>query len=38
VTVDRLRLGTLGAAGITLGALLKPTRQIPDVTVAASPP
>jgi predicted dehydrogenase len=35
VTVDRLRIGTLGAARITPGALLKPARQIPDVTVAA---
>jgi predicted dehydrogenase len=35
VTVDRLRIGTLGAARITPGALLKPARQIPEVTVAA---
>jgi predicted dehydrogenase len=35
VTVDRLRIGTLGTARITPGALLKPARQIPDVTVAA---
>jgi predicted dehydrogenase len=35
VTVDRLRIGTLGAARITPGALLKPARRIPDVTVAA---
>ncbi len=33
--MDRLRTGTLGAARITPGALLKPARQIPDVTVAA---
>jgi predicted dehydrogenase len=35
VTVDRLRIGTLGAARITPGALIKPARQIPEVTVAA---
>jgi predicted dehydrogenase len=35
VTVDRLRIGTLGAARITPGALIKPARQIPGVTVAA---
>jgi predicted dehydrogenase len=33
--VDRLRIGTLGAARITPGALIKPARQIPEVTVAA---
>ncbi len=33
--MDRLRIGTLGAARITPGALLKPARQIPEVTVAA---
>jgi predicted dehydrogenase len=35
VTVDRLRIGTLGAARVTPSALLKPARQIPEVTVAA---
>jgi predicted dehydrogenase len=35
VTVDRLRIGTLGAARVTPGALIKPARQIPEVTVAA---
>jgi predicted dehydrogenase len=35
VTVDQLRIGTLGAARITPGALIKPARQIPEVTVAA---
>jgi predicted dehydrogenase len=33
--VDRLRIGTLGTARITPGALIKPARQIPEVTVAA---
>ncbi len=33
--MDRLRIGTLGAARITPGALIKPARQIPGVTVAA---
>ncbi len=33
--MDRLRIGTLGAARITPGALLKPARRIPDVTVDA---
>ncbi|MDX6334234.1 MAG: hypothetical protein QOG05_1574 [Streptosporangiaceae bacterium] len=33
--MDRLRIGTLGAARITPGALIKPARQIPEVTVAA---
>jgi predicted dehydrogenase len=33
--VDRLRIGMLGAARITPGALLKPARQIPEITVAA---
>jgi predicted dehydrogenase len=33
--VDRLRIGTLGAARITPSALIKPARQIPGVTVAA---
>jgi predicted dehydrogenase len=35
VTVDRLRIGALGAARITPGALIKPARQMPEVTVAA---
>ena len=33
--MDRLRIGTLGAARITSSALIKPARQIPEVTVAA---
>ena len=33
--MDRLRIGTLGAARVTPRALLKPARQIPEVTVAA---
>jgi predicted dehydrogenase len=33
--VDRLRIGTLGAARITPGALIKPARRVPEVTVAA---
>jgi predicted dehydrogenase len=35
VTVDRLRIGTLGAARVTPSALIKPARQVPEVTVAA---
>jgi predicted dehydrogenase len=35
VAVDRLRIGTLGAARITPSALIKPARQLPGVTVAA---
>jgi predicted dehydrogenase len=35
VTVDRLRIGTLGAARITRAALIKPARHTPEVTVAA---
>jgi predicted dehydrogenase len=35
VTVDRLRIGTLGAARITPAALIKPAHHIPEVTVAA---
>jgi predicted dehydrogenase len=33
--VSRLRIGTLGAARITPGALIKPARRVPEVTVAA---
>jgi predicted dehydrogenase len=33
--VDRLRVGTLGAARITPAALIKPARQVPEVTVTA---
>jgi predicted dehydrogenase len=33
--VDRLRIGTLGAARITPGALIKPARHVPEVTVTA---
>jgi len=33
--VDRLRIGTLGAARITPGALIKPARNVPEVTVTA---
>ncbi len=33
--MDRLRIGTLGAARITSSALIKPARQVPEVTVAA---
>ncbi len=33
--MDRLRIGALGAARITPGALIKPARQMPEVTVAA---
>jgi len=33
--VDRLRIGTLGAARITPAALLKPASQLPEVTVSA---
>jgi predicted dehydrogenase len=35
VVVDRLRIGTLGAARVTPAALLKPARQVPGVTVTA---
>jgi predicted dehydrogenase len=35
VAVDRLRIGTLGAARITPAALLKPAQQVPGVTVTA---
>jgi predicted dehydrogenase len=35
VTVDRLRIGTLGAARITRAALIRPARHTPEVTVAA---
>jgi predicted dehydrogenase len=33
--VTALRIGTLGAAAITPAALIRPARQVPDVTVAA---
>jgi predicted dehydrogenase len=33
--VDRLRIGTLGAARITPAALIRPARMVPEVTVAA---
>jgi predicted dehydrogenase len=33
--VDRLRVGTLGAARITPAALIKPARQVPEVAVTA---
>ena len=33
--MDRLRIGTLGAARITSSALIKPARQVPEVTVVA---
>jgi len=33
--VDRLRVGTLGAARITPAALITPARQVPEVTVTA---
>ena len=33
--MDRLRIGTLGAARITSSALIKPARQTPEVMVAA---
>jgi predicted dehydrogenase len=33
--VDRLRVGTLGAARITPDALIKPARRVPEVTVTA---
>ncbi len=33
--MDRLRIGTLGAARITPAALIKPARQLPEVTVSA---
>jgi predicted dehydrogenase len=35
VTVERLRIGALGAARITPGALIRPARRMPEVTVAA---
>ena len=33
--MDRLRVGTLGAARITPAALIKPARHVPEVTVTA---
>jgi predicted dehydrogenase len=33
--VDRLRVGTLGAARITPDALIRPSRKVPEVTVTA---
>jgi predicted dehydrogenase len=33
--MDRLRVGTLGAARITPAALIKPARQVPEVAVTA---
>jgi predicted dehydrogenase len=33
--VDRVRIGTLGAARITPAALIRPARKVPEVTVAA---
>ncbi len=33
--MDRLRVGTLGAARITPAALIKPARRVPEVTVTA---
>ncbi len=33
--MDRLRIGTLGAARITPAALIKPARQVPEVEIAA---
>ena len=33
--MDTLRIGTLGAARITPGALIKPARQVPDAEVVA---
>ncbi len=33
--MDRLRIGALGAARITPGALIKPARYVPEVTVTA---
>ena len=33
--MDRLRVGTLGAARIAPGALIKPARRVPEVTVTA---
>ncbi len=33
--MDRLRVGTLGAARITSDALIKPARRVPEVAVAA---
>jgi predicted dehydrogenase len=33
--VDRVRIGALGAARITPGALIRPASQLPEVTVAA---
>jgi predicted dehydrogenase len=35
VVVDRLRIGALGAARITPGALIKPAHRVSDVVVAA---
>ena len=35
MAVDRLRIGTLGAARITPAALLKPASRLPEVTVSA---
>ena len=34
-SLERLRIGTLGAARITPAALIKPARHVPDVTVSA---
>ncbi len=33
--MDRLRVGTLGAAGITPNALIRPARKVPEVAVTA---
>jgi predicted dehydrogenase len=33
--VDRLRIGTLGAARIVPAALIKPSREVPEVVIAA---
>ena len=33
--MDRLRIGTLGAARITPGALIKPSRHVPEVAITA---
>ena len=33
--LDRLRIGALGAARITPGALIKPARRVPEVVIAA---
>jgi predicted dehydrogenase len=35
LTVDRLRVGTLGAARITPAALIKPAREVPEVVVSS---